>query len=143
MSFSFSELPFSISFPRKKYENKNNFNVYRLFPTVFILVIPALAGGWTHRDREAFLSLSSALGGRGRLVFVFFCSKEREQRNSRGCRSSNSNLKVKVETNRKPEGKPVQYEKLPDYSRRLAMPPIKVYAHRWSSPSRAVIIFCR
>jgi hypothetical protein len=35
MSFSFPELPLSNSFPRKKYENENDFSIYRLFPTVF------------------------------------------------------------------------------------------------------------
>jgi hypothetical protein len=36
-SFPFPELPFSILFPIKKYENGNGFSVYRPFPTVFIL----------------------------------------------------------------------------------------------------------
>jgi hypothetical protein len=36
ISFPFSELPFSILFPIKKYENGNGFSVYRPFPTVFI-----------------------------------------------------------------------------------------------------------
>jgi hypothetical protein len=37
ISFLFSELPFLILFPIKKYENGNSFSVYRRFPTVFIL----------------------------------------------------------------------------------------------------------
>jgi hypothetical protein len=36
ISFPFPELPFSILFPIKKYENGNGFSVYRPFPTVFI-----------------------------------------------------------------------------------------------------------
>jgi hypothetical protein len=36
ISFSFLELPFSILFSIKKYENGNSFSVYRPFPTVFI-----------------------------------------------------------------------------------------------------------
>jgi hypothetical protein len=36
ISFLFPELPFSILFPIKKYENGNGFSVYRPFPTVFI-----------------------------------------------------------------------------------------------------------
>ena len=36
ISFPFPELPFSILFPIKKYENGNGFSVYRPFLTVFI-----------------------------------------------------------------------------------------------------------
>jgi hypothetical protein len=34
ISFLFPELPFSISFPIKKYENSNGFSVYRLFSSL-------------------------------------------------------------------------------------------------------------
>jgi hypothetical protein len=36
ISFPFVELPFSISFPIKKYENGNVFSVYRPFSTDFV-----------------------------------------------------------------------------------------------------------
>jgi hypothetical protein len=36
ISFPFPELPFPISFPIKKYENGNDFSIYRSFPSVFI-----------------------------------------------------------------------------------------------------------
>jgi hypothetical protein len=71
MSFPFPELPFSVSFPIKKTENRNSFSVYRLFPTVFIPTkhMPFLSSPWHPNLRVIWIVFLRFLMS----FFVVFC----------------------------------------------------------------------